>query len=138
MTAIIGIAGFGQTVSTPSVSLTDQSISDSAAGTATAGYTINSNGRVQDQASTLESWLLGSGTNSNYEVRATVDSGTLTSGTTGSWLNCGTSRSWSKSNSAMNNSVVTCVLTIEIRLASSGVVQDSATVTLSAESDNFN
>ena len=120
------------------VQLSDFTVYQSATlGTATPTYSIVNTGAVASQAGTLENWLT-SGTASNYEVRATVTSGTLTSGTSGSWLSCGTTRTWTKSNGAQDNSVLTCVMTVEIRLASTGVVQDSATITLSAESDNLN
>jgi len=136
---IIGVICFPSTAApVASISITDQIISDSTSGTAQANYQIGSDGKVRDQSlGILESWLLGGGTASNYEVRATVTSGSLSTGTVGSWLNCGTTRTWTLRNSAMNNSVLTCVMTVEIRLASSGVVQDSATITLEAESDNF-
>lgn len=144
MTAILGSLA-GRYVATGgggggggSISITDQNIFNGGTGSITASYSINSDGRVRDQSNTiLETWLL-SGVNSSYEVRATLVSGTLTSGTTGSWLACSTTRTWSVVNSASDNSVKTVVLTVEIRLASTGVVQDSATITLSAESDNFN
>jgi hypothetical protein len=138
MTGILGAAGTYAFTPAAVISLSNQEIFNAAAGTATAIYAINSNGSVQDQDSgTLENWLVGSGTNSNYEVRATLVSGVVTGASTGSWLNCGTTRSWSRSNGAMDNSTLTSVLFVEIRLASSGVVQDSATITLRAESDNF-
>ena len=138
MTAILGAATYQYSVPV-SISLSDRAVFDSSATTAVASYAIGSDGQVRDHdGNILESWLLGGGTASNYEVRATVSSGTLSSGTTGSWLSCGTTRTWSISNSARDNSTVTSVLTIQIRLASTGVVQDSATVTLSAESSNFN
>lgn len=137
MTAILGTAAvYGRTAPIASVQLSSWSLSDDAIGPATVTYQINSNGTVVSSTSgILESWLLGGGTNSNYEVMATIVSGTLSSGTTGSWLNCSTTHSWAKSNSAQNNSVLTVVLTVQIRFASTGVVQDSATITLSAESE---
>lgn len=136
MTAALTVACVGQNAVTAFISLTDQYISKSRRNTATASYTIANNGTVQDHTTTvLESWLSGSGGSvSNYEVRATVTSGAVTSGTTGSWLSCSTSRTWSVLNTAANNSTLTAVMTVEIRLASSGVVQDSATITIEATS----
>ena len=140
MTGAVGAACGNGTTDTPvSISITNQVVTDSSASTAVASYAIQSTGTVVNHDSAiLETWLLGGGTASNYEVRATVSSGSLTTGTTGSWLSCGSTRTWAISNSARDNSTETCVLTIQIRLASTGVVQDSATVTLSAESFNFN
>lgn len=39
-------------------------------------------------------WLI-SGAASDYDVRATLNSGALSTGTVGAWLNLGTSRNWS-------------------------------------------
>lgn len=139
MAGVLAAAGgFGAFTVPASVSISDHSIFNASIGPALASYQINSDGTVTDQDSRiLESWLLGGGINSNYEVRATAVSGAVTTGTMNSWLGCGTTRTWALSNSAQNNSTRTCVITIEIRLASAGVIQDSATITLSAESDNL-
>lgn len=56
-----------------------------------------------------------------YEVRATLNSGTLASGTTGTWQALTTTRSWTCAFDGTAN------LTIEIR-DGSAVVQDSGTV----------
>lgn len=135
MTAILA-AFIGQPVATAFISITDQYITKFHRGAATASYVVANNGTVQNHAAAvLETWLNGSGGSvGNYEVRATVTSGSVTSGTTGSWLSCSTSRTWSVLNSAADNSTLTAVMTVEIRLASSGVVQDSATITLEATS----
>jgi hypothetical protein len=78
MTGILGAAGTYAFTPAAVISLSNQEIFNAAAGTATAIYAINSNGSVQDQDSgTLENWLVGSGTNSNYEVRATLVSGVV-------------------------------------------------------------
>ena len=51
-----------------------------------------------------------------YECRATLNSGTLLTGTTGSWLALTSTRTWTCANTASAN------LTIEIRDASTTVV----------------
>lgn len=140
MTAILGALGaYGATAVAAVVSITDQDIFEAGTGSVSATYSVANDGKVKNGAGAiLETWLQGSGgVVANYEVRATLVSGTLTSGTTGSWLGCATTRTWTKTNGASNNSTVTAALTIEIRRASDGIVLDSATVTLSAESDNF-
>jgi hypothetical protein len=142
VTAILGAIGAIGNQSSAHVSIANQTVFDSSgihSSTATAIYTISSDGNVRNQASAvLESWLVGlGGSVGNYDVRATLTSGTLSSGTTGSWLNCSTSRSWSVANSAGDNSTVTAVIFVEIRLTSSGVVQDTATITLQAESNDY-
>ena len=119
------------------VTLSNQYIDKAQRGVATASYTISSDGKVRNQASTiLESWLLN-GSASSFEVRATVTSGSLSSGTTGSWLACSSDRTWSVVNSAADNSTISVVMTVEIRDASTLVVADSATITIEATSLDF-
>lgn len=72
------------------------------------------------------------GSASAYDVRATVTSGALTSGTTGAWLNLGTTRTWTCSTVG---GVESADLLIEVRDATTLVVVDSATVSLYAESN---
>ena len=67
----------------------------------------------------------------NYEVRATVNSGSLTSGTTGSWTALSSTQSWVRQQNSIGTS--SCNLTIEIRHATSLVVLDTASITLNAE-----
>lgn len=105
---------------------------------ATAGYQLNSSGAEQEinnsGTSTFNTWLL-SGAASSYEVMATLNSGTLTAGTTGTWLNLGSTRAWTvvrTSNTAGSNSAN---LTIQIRPAGGGAVLDTAGVTLTATVD---
>jgi hypothetical protein len=80
-------------------------------------------------------WL-GAGSASDYDCRATVTSGTLSSGTAGTWLNLGTSRTWSKNDPAAGTLALTCVMTLEIRRASDLVVVATSTVTLRAFNDS--
>lgn len=122
---------------TVAVEINNQVVFDISTDTATASYSIVNDGTVRSQTGTLENWLTGGGVVSNYEVRATLVSGTLdTSDPTGVWLSCSTTRSWVVTNSRQNNSVKTAQLTIEIRQGAT--VLDSASVTLQAESDNTN
>lgn len=121
----------------PTVSIADQSIyvtRPSAA--ATAGYRLNSSGIAESLSntaySTLETWLL-SGAASAYEVRATLSSGTLSSGTTGTWENLGTSRSWTVVDSTFDPYMSEAVIVVEIRDATTLLILDTATITLQAE-----
>lgn len=72
-------------------------------------------------------WLV-SGSASGYDVRATLNSGSLDTGTTGSWLNLGTSRAWTVVVTEVGSQSAN--LTIEIRPAGGGATLASATVTL--------
>ena len=72
------------------VNLTAQEVVNSVGvGNPITGYRLNTSGIVESLKNTtyatLATWLTV-GTASNYECRATLNSGTLTSGTTGSWL----------------------------------------------------
>lgn len=79
-------------------------------------------------------WISPQGAASDfYEARATVTSGSLSSGTAGVWLGLGTQRSWSVL-SASGAGLRTCIFTLEIRRASDSVVLDTATITLQADS----
>lgn len=131
MVAISCLAGWALGAT---VTLTDRTITDfTLVGTATATLRIDNDGTVKNQdATTLETWLTGSPTTSNYDVRVTIQSGEPPTGLDGMWLNCGTDRTWSVSNSAGDGSTVTSVILVEIRHSASGTVQDSATITLEA------
>lgn len=118
------------------VALSNQNIDDINAGGAAATYTLSNTGAVQ--ASTvsggpqiLGAWVIPvSFAGSAYECRATVNSGSVSSGTTGTWEDLGTSRSWSRAQASVGSSSVN--LTVEIRNASTLAVLTSATIVLSA------
>lgn len=76
-------------------------------------------------------WRTGTGVSADYDVRATETSGTVSSGTVGSWLNLATDQTWTKTRNTVGSSAVT--LTVEIRDAATLAVLDTATVTLTAE-----
>lgn len=118
-----------------SINITDQNLYFSRPiGTTTAGYRLNSSGIVEARDfagySTLETWLV-SGTASNYEAKATVLVGSVSTGTTGSWLSLGSSREWTVTQASMGTKQ--CQLLVEIRNASTLAVVDSAAITLEAE-----
>ena len=126
------LSGSGQ------VSITSQTFADSVIDPADAfcRYRLNSNGNVEKYTggvySTLEVWLL-SGVNSDYESRVTVNSGSLTSGTTGTWQVLSSSREWIINRTLVGTSSVN--LTVEIRRASDAVVLDAATINMTADID---
>ena len=96
---------------------------------------LNSNGTLN--ATTVNTTLdfqynwLGGGGASAYDVRVTILSGTYTAGTTGTWLNLATTRSWTRNATAGNASYVSGLF--EIRNASTLVVLASATIDLSCD-----
>lgn len=102
-----------------------------------ATYQLTSGGGIVATTGTniaglVANWISPLTNQSLYSVRATVVSGTFTSGTFATWLNLGTSRTWTLSGGSGG---VDAVMSIEIRLDSTGVVQDTATLTFHAERD---
>jgi hypothetical protein len=108
--------------------------------TAGAGYQLTSGGKEQSGTGSsggviytnIGDWVLPNGNASLYEVRATLTSGALSSGTTGSWLALSTTRTWEVSRASLGMSNAN--LTIEIRLTGgSGTILASTLVGLTAE-----
>jgi hypothetical protein len=117
--------------------ITDQTITDATGGgrNATAGYRLTSGGQVQSQINltftTLEQWCTPTTEASNYEVLVTVTSGSLSTGTAGSWLALSSTQTWTRTATIGNSN--TCVFTVEIRRVGTATVLDSATITLEAD-----
>ena len=77
-------------------------------------------------------WIIPrSAAGGDYEVYATLNSGTLDSGTTGSWLGLGTSRSWGVTRSSLGTD--SAQIGLEIRRVGTVNVLGSCTVDLNAE-----
>jgi hypothetical protein len=99
------------------------------AGTANANYVLNASGAGSGSGVTGWTWLL-SGTAAAYEVFATLTSGTLSSGTTGSWLPLNVTRSWSRTRTGIG--VSSAQVALQIRRVSDGLVLDNAQIVLNA------
>lgn len=72
------------------------------------------------------------GTGADFECFCTLNSGTLNSGTTGTWMALSTTRAWTclfTSGSAGSNSAS---ITVQLRRVSDSVVVSSATISLTA------
>lgn len=101
-------------------------------------FSINSNGTVLatgDTAGTLASynWITPTTGSTTYYVRATLTSGTFTSGTTGTWLALSSNRSWTTGFTSNSPGSKTTTATFEIATDSGGTnVVVSASVTLEA------
>jgi hypothetical protein len=123
--------------SNETITLSGVAISSTGGGSQTATYTLESDGDIVRFTTPLGSGDIGdwispkSAAPSNYEVRATLNSGSLTSGTTDSWLALTSNRSWSLTRVVVG-AADQVDLTIEIRKGS-GAVLATATVTLDAE-----
>lgn len=112
------------------VSISNVTVSDTGAGL-DAGYSLQNDGTIDlinsGGPSSGGNWVTPAATPAAlFEVRATLNSGSLDAGTTGSWLALSTSRTWSTGAGNTAN------LTIEIRRASDSTVLDSATIDLDA------
>lgn len=105
---------------------------------ATAVYQLTNAGvinRIINGATTsLGNWMTPqiSALAGNYDVRATLQSGSLTSGTTGSSQNLGTTRSWNRSQTTVGASSATLLIEI-FRAGTTSPTLASCTVTLDAE-----
>lgn len=73
---------------------------------------------------------IDAGNGALYEARVTVTSGTLTNGTTGSWLALSSQRDWDVQRSTVGSKA--CTFTLEIRRVSDSVVVASASYTITA------
>jgi hypothetical protein len=130
------LAAFGA-IGGDRISLSGVSVYSAGAGTQTATYTLESDGDVVTATTGGGSvdagdWIVPKASApSDYEVRATLVSGTLSTGTTGSWLALSSNRSWTLQRVTVG-AATQVTLTIEIRKGS-GAVLASATVTLDAE-----
>jgi hypothetical protein len=135
-------SGNKQVFSAETVSLSNVSVFATGGGSQTATYSLEFDGDVisitTDFGSVDEGdWVTpksAAGSTNTYQVLATVTSGSLSSGTAGTWLALSTTRSWTKTQASAGSSE--CVLTIQIRKGT-GSVLTSATITLSAESLDF-
>ena len=100
----------------------------------TASITFNSNGTVSsvgNVATYTTDWIdPTSAAPDDYEIRATISSGTMTSGTFGSWLALTSNRTWSKTQFTVGSS--SAQVLFEIRKGS-GSVLDSGTITFNVE-----
>lgn len=116
------------------VSITNQNPNNSAIdpANATATFALNSNATVTSTNEAPPNWLDIPANTGLFEARMTMISGTFTSGpAAGSWFSLGTNRVWTVTRTTVG--VDTVSATLDIRLTSDGVIQDTATITFTAE-----
>jgi len=107
---------------------------DSAISTADANatLTLGSGGGWSSSDGGSGTWMSG-GSGSDYDAMMTTVSGTLTTGTAGTWQNLGTSRTWGRNETRNGNYTSTYVGTLQVRMAASPyTVLSTTTVTLEA------
>lgn len=104
-----------------------------------SGYRLGADGKIYTSTGTdstlteVGTWLL-SGVVADYEVFATINSGTLSNGTdvdTGSWLSMSGNRTWRRNMAVVGSQTAT--LTVQLRDASTLEVLDTMNLTLYAE-----
>lgn len=98
----------------------------------TATFALQSDGFAQANLDFSNRWITPTVGPDQYEVFATLNSGTLNTGTTGTWLNLGATQTWTVLNTSDSASSVSANLTLQIRKVVTGTVISSATFTLKA------
>lgn len=129
----------GGSYSVAEVSIADETLTTTSAGSATCEIVYTSTGTItktSDEPLTDGNWMSGGGVASNYDIRVTPTFGTysLGSDSTGVWLNLGSSRAWNVMRATPGGK--TCSATVEIREAAAPfTVLDTATVVLTATAE---
>lgn len=106
-------------------------------GPAEAGYRLRSTGVAQSYTGgggyvdITGEWVIPTDFASLYECRVTVTSGSLSSGTSGSWLALTSDRVWTRSRISSGTSE--CTFTVEIGYAGLNSALISYSVTLTAD-----
>jgi hypothetical protein len=113
--------------------------SNSAPSGSTTSIQFQSNGDVvvSDEFgnSVRYQWKIGGGEGADYEVRWTNTSGTLSTGTAGTWLSLSSNRQFLVLFNGTG--VKSCTGTVEIRMAAApNTVFDSASITITAVGEN--
>jgi hypothetical protein len=106
---------------------------------ATCYYRIGDDGNVYGTTFSapfdfLEQWVTPTSFASDYEVYATLVSGSLTGGTTGAWLSLGTTRDWYVQETA-NFGTEAATLSFDVRKIGTTTVLDTWTINIEATVD---
>jgi len=135
------VAATGGSSSSPSIALDADTIIEDvqpAPGFAQAQFSLTNAGLTTQLISSGsfngDPWCVPGAASSDYEVYATLLGGTLTSGTTGSWLNLGTTRTWDVSLTYLGSGIdiELAVLNLEIRATGTTEILATGGLTLSA------
>lgn len=96
-------------------------------------YQINSNGRIYDNGNDVGSWVTPNAAASNYQVRATIISGSITGSSLGTWLAVSGLPTWNLNKIGGGVGVIYGSITLEIRDTATSTVRDTATISFQAE-----
>jgi hypothetical protein len=117
------------------VNFIDVSVIATSSGGASAGYRVNPNGfdyqSVNGTFTSLSQWVTPTSAGGNYEILATIVSGSVSSGTIGSWVATSGTPLWVRSQPTVGTSIVE--LSMQVRATGTGTVLDTWSVTLEAE-----
>ena len=134
--AIIMPTNFYGKSASATVNFVDVSVTAAGVPSQSAGYQVNTDGfdyqRINGVDTQLAQWVTPSSAGGNYEVYATVTSGSVSSGTTGSWVATSGSPLWTRA-AVISGTINTVVLSMQVRAVSTTTVLDTWTVTLEAE-----
>jgi hypothetical protein len=130
--ALVGMRSAADDSSSSPVFLRDASAIDGTVSPVhpSAFWEMNVSGNVNASSGAGYAWLL-IGAAADYEVRATLLSGSVSIGATGVWLPLSSTRRWTLTRSNVGSSVAE--LAIEVRSIATGLVVATASVTLEAE-----
>ena len=118
------------------VNFNDASVTAAGVPSQSAGYRINTNGFVYQVVNgtdtSLGQWVTPSSAGGNYEVYASLVSGTLSSGTTGSWVATSGSPLWTRV-AAISGTLNIVELVMDVRATGTGTILDTWSIQLEAE-----
>ena len=126
-------SGNSDVISLPLRTIYDGEVSPA---TARAIYRIDSDGYVYEKigslpAAVIDQWCDPVTNTGNYEARATITSGSVNTGTFGSWLALSTSREWGQT---LTSSIfITGQFLVEVRSIATGVVRATADIETEAD-----
>ncbi len=136
--AIVVPTNFYGKSAAPVVNFTNQSVFAANSGApASAVYSVKSDGfdystKNSGSPVALSNWVVPASAGGNYEVFATVDSGALSAGTTGSWLATTGSPAWRCTAATVAAGDVYADLTLQVRAVGTTLVLDTWAVNLLA------
>lgn len=124
---------YGKSAAT--VNFVDASVFASSGGGASAGYRVGSNGFayefINGTSTALYQWVTPTSAVGDYEVFATLVSGVLSTGTTGSWVPASDNEIWVKTQAIFGTGIVE--LSMQVRKIGTATILDTWSVTLEAE-----
>ncbi len=125
------------------IALTNRTVTDTetSPANALAGFRLGTDGKIYQAAQTGNSnyaeiagveWMDPENATEadNYECFATLDSGTLSAGTTGSWLDLAADQTWERSRTVDVAGTTSGVITIQIRLKGTADILATGQITL--------